>query len=263
MAKGESPDPFLKFAERLQKNPSFRSVQQLHGFLEHSNIPITKDGCFLAYKGVTSELKDKHSGKIDNHPGVVNEMPRNQVSDDPEVACHYGFHVGDLSYARGFASRTIVCKIDPADVVCVPKDSEQRKVRVCRYRVVGFYGDALPDSILDEPIVNVPIDVPEVKGTIVRSTATLTRKTEKGTETEIGAKVQHTHKRVPLAKKSKKDNKRLASYDEMDSKKLLDLSLDELREYATYRLLIVGASKVPGGKIALISKILAVRGKGE
>ncbi len=47
----------------------------------------------------------------------------------------------------------------------------------------------------------------------------------------------------------------------MDAQKLLEFSLDELRKYATYGLEIVGASKIAGGKTALVGKILKTRGK--
>jgi hypothetical protein len=39
----------------------------------------------------------------------------------------------------------------------------------------------------------------------------------------------------------------------------MEFSLDDLRRYATYGMEMVGASKVPGGKSALISKILELR----
>jgi broad specificity phosphatase PhoE len=39
----------------------------------------------------------------------------------------------------------MICKIDPADVVSVPLDSEHQKVRCCKYEVVGEYdGDLIP-----------------------------------------------------------------------------------------------------------------------
>lgn len=153
--KGENPISLMNFWEKLQKNPSWRSVEQLFPFLDHAGIPILPNGNFLAYKGVKSNYTDQHSGVVDNKPGVVNEMPRNKVSDDPNTPCHYGFHVGALSYARSFAAVTVVCEVDPTDVVAIPHDASQQKMRVCKYRVRGNHnGELLPSTtyILEEDI---------------------------------------------------------------------------------------------------------------
>ena len=154
---GEPVEPLLRFFERLAKNPSWRSGQMLFGFLQHAGIPIAPDGRFLAYKGVMKDYRDVHSSRCTsetcghktyyNRPGAANEMPRNEVSDDPDVPCHAGLHVGSLAYARDLGERVVVCAVDPADVVCVPKDSSQQKVRCCRYEVVGHLGDQLPDTL--------------------------------------------------------------------------------------------------------------------
>lgn len=153
---GESTASLTNFWKRLEQNPSWRSVQQLYTFIKHKNIPITPKGYFLAYKSVKSDLRDHHTGTVRNDPGRINEMPRNKISDDPNVACHYGFHVGTLGYAQGFHSGSpiMICQVDPADVVCVPYDSNTGKVRVCRYKVIGRWvqGIELPDIFEDEEV---------------------------------------------------------------------------------------------------------------
>lgn len=149
MDNGVNPDYLLRFYERLQNNPSNRSVSELYDFLEHSNIPIGEDGCFYAYKSVKTDFTDHHTGTFDNRPGTVNEMPRNKVDDERHHACSHGFHVGALEYAKNFGShekKLVVVKVDPADVVSVPRDSSAQKVRVCKYEVVEHYGAALPDD---------------------------------------------------------------------------------------------------------------------
>jgi len=83
-------------------NPSMTSRNELFLFLEAANLPITEDGCFLAYKAVTSDFKDKHSRKFDNSPGVTLEMPRRDVDDNREQTCSYGFHAAAYEYAKGF-----------------------------------------------------------------------------------------------------------------------------------------------------------------
>ncbi len=229
--RGEDPGIILRFYERLQKNPSWRSVQQLFEFLDKDNIPFTKDGCFLAYKSVRSDYKDKHSGQWDNKPGVVNKMPRNEISDDPQHACHVGFHVGALNYARNFGgSKMVICKVDPEHVVCVPYDSSQEKMRVCEYKVVGEWnGQPLDSTTFDDYV--------EPK------------------RTRSPKPVEKTNE-VPVRRKATKGYEK---FDKMPMIELMELSLDQLRQYAGKGLLITGASKVPGGKTALAELILKVR----
>jgi hypothetical protein len=120
-------------------NPSMTSRNELFLFLEAANLPISEDGCFRAYKAVTSDFKDKHSRKFDNSPGVTLEMPRRDVDDNREQTCSYGFHAAAYEYAKGFMSggdKLVAVKIHPADVVSVPSDYNNQKLRCCKYSVV-------------------------------------------------------------------------------------------------------------------------------
>lgn len=235
--EGQDPTALFRFHERLARNPSWRSVQQLFKFLDHASIPFTKDGCFLAYKSVRSDYKDVHSGTWDNSPGAVNEMPRNQISDDPNHACHEGFHVGALRYASNFnGSKKVICKVDPEHVVCVPYDSSQEKMRVCKYKVIGEWSGQPLDSLLHDEDDIVEPKVEE------KSTPQLKEKPKQ----EVKVKKQAV-------------SKAYQKYDKMTSAELLTCSLDELRQYAGKGLEIVGASKIAGGKVALVNAIEKVR----
>lgn len=144
--------PMLRFLENLYRNPSFRAVEELYGFLRHKFLPITSDGCFLAYKAVTGEFLDKYSKTIDNKPGSVVEMPRYRVDDNCSEGCSQGLHVGAIDYVRSYGSagdKVVICKVNPADVVSVPLDSEQQKVRCCRYEVVAEYDGEILESVKD------------------------------------------------------------------------------------------------------------------
>jgi hypothetical protein len=138
MKEGYGLEPFILFCENLSKNPSMASVQQLFTFLQYRGLPITEDGCFLAYKGVTHDYKDKWTKTIDNSVGEEVSMPRNQVMDDPEEYCGQGLHAGDLDYANGWAGSDgvlVLVKVNPRDAVSVPNDGQ--KLRCCRYKVVA------------------------------------------------------------------------------------------------------------------------------
>lgn len=134
--------PLVKFAENLQSNPSFRAVNELFQFLEKNDHPITENGCFIAYKRVRGDFKDIHSGTFDNSVGNVVSMPRNMVNEDPTVTCSYGLHVANWDYAHTKYSSTVSdimleVEVNPADVVAVPVDYDQSKMRVAGYTVLG------------------------------------------------------------------------------------------------------------------------------
>lgn len=146
-------DALIKFWENLRKNPSFNSRAQLFKFLEHNGHPLTEDGCFIAYRGVTEDFKDKHSGTFDNSVGSVCEMPREQVDDNPNNTCSSGLHVACFDYAKGFGPQLIEVKVNPKDVVAVPTDYNGTKMRVSRFEVV-----AVGEKLREEPLYGAPQD---------------------------------------------------------------------------------------------------------
>lgn len=129
-------DSLLRFWDNLKNNPSFNSRKMLFKFLENNGHPLTQDGCFVAYRGVTEDFKDKHTGKFDNRPGSVLSMPRDQVNDNPNDTCSTGLHVACFDYAKGFGERLVEVKVNPSDVVTVPTDYNGTKMRVCRFEVI-------------------------------------------------------------------------------------------------------------------------------
>ncbi len=136
--------PLVKFAENLQKNPSFRAVNELFTFLEKNDHPITENGNFIAYKRVRSTFKDIHSNTMDNSVGKTVEIPRNQVDEDSNRTCSHGLHVANWDYAHlHFASSDassdvmLEVEVNPADVVAIPADYNNSKMRVCKYKVLG------------------------------------------------------------------------------------------------------------------------------
>jgi hypothetical protein len=145
MERGIPYQPLVEFLKRLLKNPSKRSVEELYEFMEANKLPITEDGYVLGYKGVMSDFKDRYTGTVDNRIGAKPRMERNTVDDNWHVLCSSGYHVGSESYASGFAAKTIIVKIDPADVVSVPDHGD--KMRVCAYEVITEYKGTLPKAV--------------------------------------------------------------------------------------------------------------------
>lgn len=139
--------PIAKFLERTLLNESPNSREQLWRFVERWNLPITSDGFLLTHKRVADNYKDHHSGTFDNSVGKIVEMPRHLVEDNPDVGCASGLHVANLDYAKNHYcvgnGRLVVCKVDPKDVVSVPRECDEAKMRVCRYEVVDECADEL------------------------------------------------------------------------------------------------------------------------
>lgn len=153
MQGGYPFQPLVNFLEKLLANPSRRAIEELYKFLEHKHLPICEDGDFLAYKGVGHDYRDLYSGKFFNHVGAVLEMPRNAVCDDADVGCSYGFHAGSYEYAKDYAGgrgKLVIVKINPADVVSVPKDCDCQKLRTSRYEVVKDFDGAYTKPLTTE-----------------------------------------------------------------------------------------------------------------
>lgn len=140
VSKGLDPLPWRRFLARMFKNPSPAARAELGLFLEFADLPITPDGCFLAYKRVREDYTDVHSGTFDNSVGQVVTMPggRGDVDPDRDNTCSYGLHFCSKEYLKSFGgARIVIVKIDPADVVAIPSDYANTKGRTWKYEVIG------------------------------------------------------------------------------------------------------------------------------
>ncbi|AJT60958.1 RIIB lysis inhibitor [Vibrio phage ValKK3] len=130
----------VKFFENLIENPSRRAVEELYGFLEAADIELTDDGHFLAYKKIRDNYKDIHSNKMCNKPGTRVWMLRHQVNDNKDQTCSAGLHVCSKGYLPHFGgaagNRVVLCKVNPRDVVSVPSDYNNTKLRCSEYLVL-------------------------------------------------------------------------------------------------------------------------------
>ena len=151
LREGFPIEPMVNFMDNLYQNPSKRAVDELYGFLEKGNLPITPDGCFLAYKKIRNDYKDIHSGTMDNSVGTVVEMERNEVDDNANRTCSTGLHFCSKDYLGHFGghdSRTVVLKINPKDVVSIPADYHSTKGRACRYEVIEEINKEAADAFI-------------------------------------------------------------------------------------------------------------------
>lgn len=140
LGEGFDVKPMLAFLENLEKNPSMVAREELYLFLEANEIPLTTDGHFLAYKKVRKDYMDHYTGTFRNKVGDVCQMDRSQVDDNRDRTCSKGLHFASYSYLRHYASdgasRVMIVKINPADVVSIPSDYNNAKGRCWKYLVV-------------------------------------------------------------------------------------------------------------------------------
>lgn len=140
--------PLVNFMEKIETNPNEHSREHLFRWLRNRGFSILPDGDFIAYKGIQADdlstttgtaIVDGEviTGKIPNKPGSVVEMPRGNVTFDPLKGCAAGLHVATFDFAKTFGSKVVTVRVNPRDVVSVPTESGDRKMRVCRYTVLN------------------------------------------------------------------------------------------------------------------------------
>lgn len=160
--------PMLNFLNRLMKNPSKRAVDETFDFVDACSLPVTEDGCILAYRKNGKGYLDSHSYSVVSKPVALMDeaeqlkyeqpviggreknvtmqivdgvftvsMPRNGVDEDKDRTCSAGLHFCSYTYLSHFSGdHILVVKIDPADIVAIPSDYNNAKGRCCKYQVV-------------------------------------------------------------------------------------------------------------------------------
>lgn len=160
-------EPLVKFWEKIAQNPDAHSQENLYRWLQTHEFSITAEGDIVGYKGVqlgrdadgNEQFQSIHAGPavvdglavnghVPNTPGSVVTMPRAKVQHDPAVGCHTGLHVGTWGYASGFGPVVLEVHVNPRDVVSVPTDCGDAKMRVSKYTVVQKIGKAYSDAVL-------------------------------------------------------------------------------------------------------------------
>lgn len=132
----------FSLGERVKKIESDHVRNQLVGFLKSGKMPITEDGCFIAYKYVhelqDGSLVDCHTKTIPNNVGDSPSMALEDVETDPKVVCAPGLHVASWEYASNRGGTVLIaCRVKPEDVVSVPNDHSHQKLRCTKYTVLA------------------------------------------------------------------------------------------------------------------------------
>lgn len=151
ISEGSSYEPFVYFMEKVASNPNAHSREQLFGWMKKHSLTVDSDGDIIAYRGVRVDNEGNFTsttqgpavvdgvpvdGYVPNYIGAVVEMPRSMVQHNPAVGCDTGLHAANWRYASTMGSVRIKIKINPRDVVSVPTESNEEKMRVCRFTVL-------------------------------------------------------------------------------------------------------------------------------
>lgn len=165
VAEGLDPAPWVAFVKNVFANPFTEAQDELYGWLEKAEMPITVDGCFLAFKVVDTDFLDRHSRTFDNSLGKVVSMPREECDNNSRALCSKGLHFCSKDYLPQFGvgdgDHVMIVKVNPADVVSVPRN-ETAKGRTWRYEVVGEITQEHAGITKWAPI-DTTWDVPEVE----------------------------------------------------------------------------------------------------
>lgn len=152
-AESSSLKALVRFLEKVKQNPSGNSVDGLYKWVTNGDLVLAPNGDFVAYKGVNGHGTERVStrcgnaysngvfyerSQIPNPDGAVITMPRSEVDPASENHCSVGLHIGTWSYVCGFGQGDkILVQVNPRDVVSVTEDSNNEKIRACRYVVIG------------------------------------------------------------------------------------------------------------------------------
>lgn len=129
----------VNFLDKLMSNPSYHIHTRLYDFLQHNDIEIQEDGDFIAFKNVNENFTDIYTGTFDNSVGSVVKMERNLVDDNDRNTCSAGLHVAAKHYLPNFSStngKTIAVKVNPMNILSIPIDYGNSKMRTCEYLVL-------------------------------------------------------------------------------------------------------------------------------
>lgn len=160
LREGLPYEPMARFLSNLMENPAESARQELYLFLESGYMPLTEDGCFLAYRRVGKDYlsitANVDGTKNRNKVGDVVIMPREACDPNRNSTCSRGLHFCSYSYLQSFnGEHTMLVKINPRDVVSIPSDHDNAKGRCCRYEVVDEVVNNSTNILDKKPLARV------------------------------------------------------------------------------------------------------------
>lgn len=145
LKEGHDVRPLARFLERVSKNPVLTARDEIYLFMESGDMPLTSDGCFLAFKKVGANYESSHLMKdgsvLYNTPGTIVKMDPADVDTDRAETCSRGLHFCSWPYLPQFGgggeSKVVIVKVAPEHVFAIPYDYNNSKGRACQYAIIG------------------------------------------------------------------------------------------------------------------------------
>ncbi len=140
------------------------------GALEHIHSNMDK----YMDKANSTVYTDFHTRESEIIIGKPAQQNRDECDSDPNRTCSEGLHVGSMDYVSGFGHgedcTVLECLVSPSNVVAVPKDYNNTKMRCCEYYPIGVsrgekterfvesdYSEFV-DTDLDERLKNLKVE---------------------------------------------------------------------------------------------------------
>ena len=142
--------PLIKFWEKVRLNPSYRVNRCLFDFIEANNIVINEKGNLIMYK-IVKRTDDKevfldlYTRKIEQRFNIEVRVLRQSVDDNIDVECSQGLHCCSWQYLPHYGSAVsghdaiLLCEVDPTEIVAIPRDYNNSKIRTCAYTPLSEY----------------------------------------------------------------------------------------------------------------------------
>lgn len=133
---------FDLFVGNAIQNPSRKTFSEIPKFMRFGDLQINEQGYLVCYKAVNDRYYDDYTNTINNAPGSVIRMKRILIDENSHVTCSAGLHVCSLDYVNQMAgysrsnSKIVRVLLNPRDIVAIPSDHQQRKIRCCQYSVL-------------------------------------------------------------------------------------------------------------------------------
>ena len=158
LSQGYDIAPWGKFMDNVMLNPVETAREELYRFLEAAAMPITPDGCFLAFKKVKEDLTSFYDSETKHVLGKIMSLPMDKVDTDYRTQCSSGLHFCSESYLKhyhGGQGTTIVLKVNPKDVVAIPLDYQNAKGRAWCYIPIAIIGaeEEAKDKKFEKPVI--------------------------------------------------------------------------------------------------------------
>lgn len=162
---------FIRVKTKLKKSPKNYVVGKLND--NYIIFPVGKEKDGFKKEGMLDEMyanlanapkstktvyTDAHTGTFNIEIGKVVRMDRDKCDARQDQTCSRGLHVAGRKWINGkkgsFGKVSVMCLVNPADVVAVPPDDNYGKMRTAAYYPIQVLdrdanGDVISDKLID------------------------------------------------------------------------------------------------------------------